>query len=239
MNSIDLLRSDDNYYGTEGRKYLSNSDIRALLKDPHSFRKEQPKSVAMVEGSYFHTAMLEPHKLDQFKFVDASTRNTNKYKEEAGGDIVLLESEKVELDRMVDALQSNLELYEMIYAEGAKFEEPAIGEIKQTMWKGKADVLTGDYIVDIKTTSSIDEFKWSASKYNYDSQAWIYNQLFGRPLVFIAIEKKTCRTGVFECSENFLDRGKEKVMRAIEVYNRFFAPDSKELLSQYFISETL
>ena len=239
MNSIDLLRSDENYYGSEGRKYLSNSDIRALLKDPFSFRKENPKSVAMVEGSYFHTAMLEPHKLDQFKFVDASTRNTNKYKEEAAGDIILLESEKVELDKMVDTLQSNLELYEMIYADGAKFEEPAIGEIKHTMWKGKADVLTGDYIVDIKTTSSIDEFKWSASKYNYDSQAWIYNQLFGKPLVFVAIEKKTCRTGVFECSENFLDRGKEKVMRAIEVYNRFFAPGSKELLSQYFISETL
>jgi len=239
MSTINLLRSDENYYGAEGKKYLSNSDIGSLLKDPFTFRKDKPKTVPMVEGSYFHTALLEPEKLVNFQFVDASTRSTNKYKEASGGDILLLESERAELDRMVDTIQGNIEFFDMVYAEGAKFEEPAIGEIKSTMWKGKADVLTADYIVDLKTTSNIDDFKWSARKYNYDSQAWIYNQLFGVPLVFIVIEKKTCRTGLFECSEAFLDAGREKVYKAIEVYNKFFAPGATEKLSQYFIQETL
>lgn len=239
MSTLQLLKSDEHYYGAEGQKYLSNSDINTLLKDPYSFKKKGPKTVPMVEGSYFHTAALEPHKLSSFTFVDASTRNTNKYKEAAGSDVLLLESERADLDRMVDTIQGNMDFFDMVYADGAKYEEPAIGEIKGTMWKGKADVLTADYIVDLKTTSNIDDFKWSARKYNYDSQAWIYNQLFGVPLIFIVIEKKTCRTGLFECSEEFLDRGKEKVMKAIEVYNRFFAEGATEMLSQYFLRETL
>ena len=239
---ISLLRKDENYYGAEGKKYLSNSDIRSLLKDPRSFRQDQPKTTALVEGSYLHTAILEPEKLQNFIIVDASTRTTKLYKEaieSSGEEILLLKSEQEELDKLVDAIKNNFDWYSMIYAEGALYEEPGIGQIKSTLWKGKADVLTSNYIIDVKTTSNIDDFRWSARKYNYDSQAWIYNQIFGVPLYFLAIEKKTCRMGFFDCSDEFLDSGREKVYAAIKVYERFFGDNPTESIDQYYNKETL
>ena len=80
---IEQLRDDENYYGELGRKYLSNSDIITLLNDPKNFREEKEFTKAMLLGRYFHTAILEPHKLDsdEFKVIDASSRNTKIYKE--------------------------------------------------------------------------------------------------------------------------------------------------------------
>ena len=47
-------------------------------------------------------------------------------------------------------------------------------------WKGKADIINHEekLIIDLKTTADIEKFRWSASKYNYDSQAYIYSKLF-------------------------------------------------------------
>ena len=107
------------------------------------------------------------------------------------------------------------------------------------MWKGKADIITSEQIIDLKTTTSIEDFKYSAYKYNYDSQAWLYNQLFGKPMIFIVIEKNTYRMGLFTCSEEFLDRGKEKVGRALDVYQKFFGGNATEDINQFFINEQL
>ena len=59
--AIKKLQDDSLYYGDYGKKYLSNSDIIKLLKDPTQFRKPQLTTKPMVVGSYFHTAMLERH----------------------------------------------------------------------------------------------------------------------------------------------------------------------------------
>jgi hypothetical protein len=94
-------------------------------------------------------------------------------------------------------------------------------------------------IVDIKTTSDIDKFRYSANAYNYDSQAWIYNQLFGVPMVFVVIEKGSNRIGIFDCSDEFLDRGREKVKSAVEVWKKFFGPDATEDINQFVTHLTL
>ena len=93
-------------------------------------------------------------------------------------------------------------------------------------FKGKADILGTDRIIDLKTTSNIDEFRWSARKYGYDSQAYIYQTLFDRPMVFYVIDKKTGKMGMYETSDDFVSRGRDKVERAIEVYDRFFGADA-------------
>jgi len=101
------LNSDFEYYGDFGKKFLSNSDIGTLLKDPSSYGKDKEKTVPMVQGSYFHTALLEPQKMVDFLICDVTSRNTNKYKEmcEAQGvDIILLSKEVEELDSMVDSV---------------------------------------------------------------------------------------------------------------------------------------
>jgi len=236
------LNSDSDYYGTFGKQFLSNSDIGALLKDPSSFGKDKEKTVPMVQGSYFHAALLEPQKVVDFLICDVSSRNTNRYKEmceSQGADIILLSKEVEELDAMVDSIKGRMDFFDMIYEDGNLYEQPGLSNIMGEVWKGKADIISSEYVIDLKTTANIEEFKYSARKYNYDSQAYIYNQIFGKPVLFIAVEKGTNKTGMFDCSEEFLDRGKEKVQRAIEVWRKFFGPNKTEDITQYYTKETL
>ena len=90
---IEKLKQDEHYYGEYGSRFLSNSDISVLLKNPNLLRADKPKTTAMVIGGYFHTAILEPEKLASFKIVESTSRNTKQYKEISGGEMCLLQSE--------------------------------------------------------------------------------------------------------------------------------------------------
>ena len=78
---LETLKDDEHYYGDFGKQYLSNSDIDALLNNPLSYGKVLKRSPNLIIGSYFHTAILEPEKLERFKIIESSTRNTKKYKD--------------------------------------------------------------------------------------------------------------------------------------------------------------
>ncbi len=236
---IEELRKDSNYYGEYGSQFISNSDIGTLLKNPKQFKVREEPTIAMLQGSYLHTALLEPEKLDNFKIVEASTRNTNIYKDASNGSLLLLKHEKDELDSLVSTIKGNFKFYEDIYAEGNIYEEPATMELFGLPFKGKCDIVCEDFLIDIKTTSDIDDFKWSARKYNYDSQSYIYQQLFDKPLIFYVICKKSHRLGIFEPSEEFILSGKDKVLRAVEVYKKFFSKENTEDINNFIVKETL
>ena len=80
---------------------------------------------------------------------------------------------------------------------------------------------------------------WSAKRYNYDSQAYIYKQLFDKDMVFIVVDKQTNQLGIFECSQQFYDNGRDKVERALEVWDRYYSPLSTEDINSRIIYQTL
>jgi len=108
------------------------------------------------------------------------------------------------------------------------------------MWKGKADIINEDeqLIVDLKTSADINTFKYSANKYNYDSQAYIYKEMFGYDMLFIVMDKTTHQIGIFDCSDEFYESGRDKVVRATEAYELFFKTDGFDP-SQFFLTKTL
>ena len=108
------------------------------------------------------------------------------------------------------------------------------------MWKGKADIINHNekLVIDLKTTADITKFKWSASKYNYDSQAYIYSELFGYEMIFIVIDKNTQQLGIFDCSPEFYAKGRDKVQRAVDAYRLFYKNKDFDP-KQYFINKTL
>jgi ubiquinone/menaquinone biosynthesis C-methylase UbiE len=57
-------------------------------------------------------------------------------------------------------------------------------------------------------------------------------------MVFIAVDKGTKKIGVYDCSPQFLERGKDKVERAIDAYRLFFKDENFDL-KNYCITETL
>ena len=237
---VKKLKHDKHYYGDFGKQYLSNSDISKLLTDPLSLRQEQKQIPAFLIGGYCHTAILEPDKLKKFKIINATTRNTKLYKEISGGEMCLLQSEVDKLELMIDKMLKNKACVDLIRGINVEYEKPGITELEGLKWKGKADIVNHDerLIVDLKTTADLHKFRYSASKYNYDSQAYIYQHLFGYELIFIAIDKTTHQIGIFDCSPDFLARGKNKVERAVEQYKLFYESEDFDP-QQYFINQTL
>ena len=129
---------------------------------------------------------------------------------------------------------------DLIRGFNVEYEVPGIAEIGGAMWKGKADIINHDegLIIDLKTTSDISSFPYSAKKYNYDSQAYIYKKLFGYDLIFIAIDKTTNQIGIFDCSEKFLQTGEDKVLKAVEAYQLFYETEDFDP-KQFLLTKTL
>ena len=237
---LKALEDDTNYYGDFGKKYLSNSDISTLLTNPLALGQKMANRPAFLVGGYFHTAILEPEKLKNFKIVEATTRNTKAYKEISGGEMCLLKHEVDQIELMTEKMLSNEVCRDLIRSGNVEYEQPEITELEGQLWKGKADIVNHDekLIIDLKTTADITKFKYSASKYNYDSQAYIYSKLFGYEMLFIVIDKNTHQIGIFDCSPEFYARGKDKVERAVQAYELFYKSEDFDP-KQYFLTKTL
>lgn len=234
------LKNDEDYYGEFGKKYLSNSDISTLLTNPLLLGQRQPMISAFLIGGYFHTAILEPEKLGKYKITDATSRNTKAFRELEDLDVYLLQKEVDQIDLMTGKMLNNDICKDLIRSIGNEYEVPGIKEIHGEMWKGKADIVNHNQklVVDLKTSGDISKFRYSAKKYNYDSQAYIYSQLFGYEMIFIVIDKNTLQLGIFDCSDAFLRSGEDKVLKAIDAYRLFFK--SKDFdPEQYFLNQTL
>jgi len=237
---IEKLRIDEHYYGEFGKQYLSNSDIKTLLTNPLALKEPSKTNAHFLVGGYFHTAILEPDKIKKYKIIDSSSRNTKVYKEMSGGEMCLLQHEVDLIDNLISTMLNNKVCRDLISEEASEYEIPQITELFGQMWKGKADVVNHNekLIIDLKTTSDLDNFRWNAKKYNYDSQAYIYRKLFGYEFIFIAIDKKTGQIGLFDCSDKFYSSGEEKVEKASEAYDLFYNTEGFDP-HQYFINQTL
>ena len=243
MKEADVLKKleiDEHYYGDFGKKYLSNSDISTLLTNPLALGQPSKPSPAFLVGGYFHTAILEPDKLVKFKVIESSSRNTKAYKEMSGGELCLLQSEVDKIELMTEKVLANNVCKDLIRGINVEYERPGITELAGQMWKGKADIVNHDeqLIIDLKTTADINKFRYSASKYNYDSQAYIYSKLFGYEFVFIVIDKNNHQIGLYDCSPQFYERGADKVARAAEQYKLFYQSEDFGP-QQFFINQTL
>ena len=152
----------------------------------------------------------------------------------------LLKHEVDQIELMTEKMLDNLVCSDLIRSGNVEYEQPGITELEGHMWKGKADIINHDekLIIDLKTTADITKFKYSASKYNYDSQAYIYSKLFGYEMLFIVIDKNTHQIGIFDCSPEFYARGKDKVERAVQAYELFYKSEDFDP-KQYFLTKTL
>ena len=167
---LQKLKNDEDYYGEFGNQFLSNSHVSRLLKDPlRAFEPSKP-SPAFLVGGYFHTCILEPDKLEKFKVVKSTTRNTKQYKDVAGGELCLLQHEVDAIELMREKVMANDICRDLIqgsvsankyFTENVEYEVPMITELFGNKWKGKADIVNHEekLIIDLKTTADIEKFQ--------------------------------------------------------------------------------
>ena len=78
-NVIEKLRDDEHYYGDFGKKYLSNSDISALLTNPLALGKPSEPRPAFLVGGYFHMLALGYEYTKRYGKVHASIIKCEKF----------------------------------------------------------------------------------------------------------------------------------------------------------------
>ena len=226
-----LKRMDDDtfYYGELNELALSSSSLKLLLSSPKTYKFSleygSSDSQALRDGWLFHTAILEPEVFSAQEFVEVQSKNTKKFREaKAKNPRVFTAKERGDAERLVDAFYRNEYAKQLITK--AEFEVPSIDNVLGYPFRGKADVLATDRIVDLKTSASnLKDFHYSANKYGYDVQCYLYCNLFKKQYKdfhFLVLDKGSLDIGIFNCSEEFYYRGEEKVQKALDLYNKFF-----------------
>ena len=240
---LELMKDDKFYYDYLGKAALSSSSIKLLLDSPKKYKYVteygSQESNALDAGWLFHTAILEPDVFEKQIYVDVQSKNSKAYKlaKEEHGKVFTIK-QKRDAERLADAFLRNEHALQLI--TNCEFEVPAIGMIKGYPFRGKADVLDSYRVVDLKTTSDLKAFPYASRKYGYDVQVYIYSELFNKPyeeFKFIAIDKGSLDIGIYDCSEEFYNSGKEKVTRALETFETFFINGAD--LDSYCIKGTL
>ena len=239
---LELMKNDEFYYGYLGKAALSSSSIKLLLDSPKKYKYVtkygSQESNALDAGWLFHTCILEPDVFEKQIFVEVQSKNTKAYKlaKEEHGKVYTMQ-QKNDAERLADAFFRNEHALKLI--TDCEFEVPAIGMVQGYPFRGKADVL-GKGIVDLKTTADLKAFPYSAKKYGYDVQVYLYSELFNKPyeeFKFVAIDKGSLDIGIYDVSEEFYLQGKAKVTKALEVFETFFINGAD--IDSYCIKGTL
>lgn len=226
-NEIIQKMYDDNfYYGYLGQNALSSSAIKKLTKSPKAYNLSllgNSESTALTLGSLVHLSILEPEKFLELNFVDVQSRNTKKFKEELEknpNSYTMKEQQSAMY--LSDAVFNNSEAMELL--RGKETEKPAISEIMGLPFRGKADAIGNGMIVDLKTCQDVESFRYDARKFKYQSQVFIYCNLFGidyKDFVFLAVDKQANDIGIFNVSEEFYYQGESQVEYGVNVYNNY------------------
>ena len=240
---LERMKDDRFYYGYLSQAALSSSSLKLLLDSPKTYKfvtqYGNDESQALRDGWLFHTAILEPEVFSSQVFVDVASKNTKAFREakEEHGKVFTM-TEKKDAERIADAFLRNTKAVELI--RDCEFEVPMIGDIMGFPFRGKADVLGKNRIVDLKTTTDIKAFPYSAKKYSYDVQCYLYANLFGidyKDFVFLAVDKKSLDIAIYHCSQEFYHAGEQKVEAALEVYDTYFLQAAD--LDQYYLEGIL
>ena len=237
------MNNDEFYYGYLSKAALSSSSAKMLLSSPKTYYNVttygQSETQPLRDGWLFHTSILEPEVFEAQHFVDVQSKNTKAYKlaKDKYGKVFTMK-EKRDAERVADAFLRNTRAVE--YLKNTKFEVPAIDDVMGIPFRGKADILGDGRVVDLKSTSDLKAFPFSAKKYSYDMQCFLYCYLFDisyKDFIFIAIDKGSLDIGIYDCSEEFYFSGEQKVAQAIKTYDTFFLQGAD--LDQYYIEGTL
>ena len=227
---IPKMYDDVFYYGYLGQHALSSSSCKKLIESPKAYAtsltESSPDSQALRDGRLTHLCVLEPHRLDEFTFVDG-TKASKSFKltaEELGKDLVYTNLELNKAQKMAKAVLANEEAAALL--SGCEFEIPAIGEFMGLPFRGKADAKKGTTIIDLKTTANIRDFMYSANKYSYDLQAALYLDLFDADdFIFLVVDKRTLDVGVYTITAGFIDSGLQKLQVATDAYKNYIMSD--------------
>jgi hypothetical protein len=238
---LNRMVDDSFYYGYLSKAALSSSASKDLLKSSKSYYKslsrKQKETQALREGRLFHTLVLEPETIQhKYELVSNERRDASVRKIQSLADReVILQKEYNFMKALMNNVVDCVDAFDLI--QGGLAEVPAIGMINDIPFRGKADYLKSDHIVDLKTTVSLDGWLWTAkNKWHYDMQAYIYKELFNvSRFTFLVVEKISGEIAIFETTAESFESGRQKVQTVTDRYKRsFLNKNESEIRSEVY-----
>ena len=201
---------------------LSYSSLKAFAKSPNHYllykqRKMKP-TPAMQLGSIADCLVLTPERFErEYSVLPEIDRRTKTGKaiydtflEDAQGkELVKMETYR-EAKSIADAVIHHREAIELL--QGQKQVELS-GEIHGIEFRGFADAVNSNSVIDLKTTQDASPSAFQKQAYNlmYHLQCAIYLELSGAKNFFwVAVENKAPHNvAIYAPDQDFKDRGKE------------------------------
>ena len=225
-----------------GKPHLSYSSLKYALGDMRLWEmymrgQLKKESEALRFGSLYDLLLFEPetfndvyYTLDDASIVDsiggANPRSTKRYKEwkaEAAqvaenADKQLAPEEDVKKAKEMIQRLKDCGLYDKRFA-GGKFQVEFNVDLDGVPLKGFLDCLRdGEFIVDSKSSRSVDKFRYDVNSFSYDIQAYIYTKVFGIKDYYWVVQEKAYPfyPADVKCSDETLFKGEMKFHDAVE-----------------------
>ena len=230
-----------------GKPHLSYSSLKYALGDMRLWEmymrgQLKKESEALYFGSLYDLLLFEPEKFkDVYYTLDDTSicesiggkypRNTKRYKEwkaeasqapENAGKQLAPTADVKKAKEMIQRLK-DCGLYDKRFA-GGRYQVEFNVDLDGVPLKGFLDCLQdGQFIVDSKSSRSIDKFRYDVNSFSYDIQAYIYTKVFGLKDFYWVVQEKAYPfyPADVKCSEETLFRGEMKFHQALENIQKY------------------
>ena len=228
-----------------GKPHLSYSSLKYALGDMRLWEmymrgQLKKESDALIFGSLYDMLLFEPEKAHDTYFVlDDSDivadiggkypRSTKRYKEWKAEQVdkqankeLASQEDWTKAHEMIQRLK-DCGLYDSRFA-GGRFQVEFNEDVDGVPLKGFLDCLQdGKFIVDSKSSRSINKFRYDVNSFSYDIQAYVYTKVFGIKDFYWVVQEKAYPyyPADVKCSEETLFRGEMKFHQALENINEW------------------
>lgn len=230
--------TNENYHAAAG---ISKSGLDLIAKSPYLFKNRPPQkpTKAMLIGSAFHCAALEPSLFpEQFAVapdVDARTKSgkveMELFRTASRGKTIINRDDAENVGLMAQAVRTHPIASALLAAGQTETSIFHQDEITGELVKVRPDFLFEDVLVDLKSTddAGFDAFSRSCWNYRYFVQAAFYldvaNAAFGRQrfdsFIFVVCEKNPpYQVAVYAADRQMVEAGRVQYRRDLATYHQ-------------------
>ena len=197
---------------------------------------DHPASSAMDLGKFIHAVLLGGEQnFVVKKYPDFRTKEAREWRD-AQTLPIIDEAQFDTITYIADRIKEHPVASGLLLGENVEHEVKLTAQINNQDWVGYADALKKEngkvvFIVDLKTTTQFDRFKYQVRDMAYDLQSAVYQAISQNPEAkfywVIAETVAPYRIGVAVASERLLEYGYEKLANANDAIAEFKKRDGE------------
>ena len=190
------------------RRFLGTLGIGLVAANESYYVLDDTDIVASIGGKY-------PRSTKRYREWKAEAEESNSGKE------IVSQEDWTKAHDMIQRLK-DCGLYDSRFGGGSYQVEFNI-DLDGVPLKGFLDCLNDDFIVDSKSSRSINKFRYDVNSFSYDIQAYVYTKVFGIKDFYWVVQEKAYPyfPADVKCSEETLFKGEMKFHEALENINNW------------------